>query len=141
VMVPAQDPDSWSTFGRIAIQAGPNRDGRVDDLARDKGATKRIDRGNSTQTGADRVGSARDGPGLSSSTRGTDRISRLATSNISSSHRGLHRIREDERTVKTAHLKPAWSNGPYEAGAFPRTGARRISSRPGENSPPKGRIH
>jgi NADPH:quinone reductase-like Zn-dependent oxidoreductase len=82
VMVPAQDPDSWSTFGRIAIQAGPNRDGRVDDLARDKGPTKRIDRGNSTQTGADRVGSARDGPGLSSGTRGTDCISGLSTSNI-----------------------------------------------------------
>ena len=28
-----QDPDSWSTRGRIAIQAGPNRDGRLDDLA------------------------------------------------------------------------------------------------------------
>ncbi len=28
----AQDPDSWSTRGRIAIQAGPNRDGRLDDL-------------------------------------------------------------------------------------------------------------
>ena len=31
--LPAQDPDSWSTRGRIAIQAGPNRDGRLDDLA------------------------------------------------------------------------------------------------------------
>src|SRR5258705_12197023 len=43
-----------------------------------RGATKRIDRGNSTQTGADRVGSALDGPGLSSRTRGTDSISRLS---------------------------------------------------------------
>jgi hypothetical protein len=32
-LLPAQDPDSWSTRGRIAIQAGPNRDGRLDDLA------------------------------------------------------------------------------------------------------------
>jgi hypothetical protein len=55
----------------------------------------------------------------------------------SSSHQGLHRISEDERTVKTAHLKPACHNGPYEAGGFQRTGTRRISSRPGENSPLK----
>src|SRR6266481_4022315 len=32
-LLPAQDPDSWSTRGRIAIQAGPNRDGCMDDLA------------------------------------------------------------------------------------------------------------
>ena len=31
--LPAQDPDSWSTCGCIAIQAGPDRDGRMDDLS------------------------------------------------------------------------------------------------------------
>jgi hypothetical protein len=29
----AQDPDSWSPRSGVAIQAGPNRDGRLDDLA------------------------------------------------------------------------------------------------------------
>jgi transposase len=31
--LPAQDPDSWSTRGGVAIQARANRDGRMDDLA------------------------------------------------------------------------------------------------------------
>jgi hypothetical protein len=30
----------------------------------------------------------------------------------------VRRVSEDERTVKTAHLKPDCSNGSYEAGAF-----------------------
>src|SRR5882757_3408772 len=50
------------------------------------------------------------------------------------SHRGLHRTSEDERTVKTAHLKPVCSNGPYTAEGFRRTGSRRISSWPGDIS-------
>src|SRR5260370_8021525 len=75
--------------------------------ATDEGATKRIDRGNSTQTGADRVGSPLERPGLSSSTRGTDSISRLNNQQHQVlPHRGLHWISEDETTVKTPHLKP-----------------------------------
>src|ERR1035437_7578016 len=54
------------------------------------------------------------------------------TINIKFSHRGLHRTSEDERTVKTAHLKPVYSNGPHTAEGFRRTGTRRISSWPGE---------
>jgi hypothetical protein len=51
------------------------------------------------------------------------------------SHRGLHWISIDERTVKTAYLKPVWSNGPYTAEGFRRIGtaaylimARRLIS-------------
>jgi hypothetical protein len=48
------------------------------------------------------------------------------------SHRGLHWISEDERTVRTACLKPVCRIGPYTAEGFQRTGARRISSWPGD---------
>src|SRR5467141_1549282 len=63
------------------------------------------------------------------------RVVSSVTINIKFSHRGLHRISEDERTVKTAHLKPVCSNGPYTAEGFRRTGTRRISSWPGDTSP------
>src|ERR1035441_6271853 len=57
---------------------------------------------------------------------------------IKFSHRGLHRTSEDERTVKTAHLKPDCRNGSYPAEVFCRTGTQRISSWPGD-TPPKNR--
>src|ERR1035441_1864252 len=57
---------------------------------------------------------------------------------IKFSHRGLHRTSEDERTVKTAYLKPDCRNGSYPAEVFCRTGTQRISSWPGD-TPPKNR--
>src|ERR1035441_2587515 len=56
------------------------------------------------------------------------------TINIKFSHRGLHRTSKDERTVTTAYLKPDCSNGSYPAEGFCRTGTRRISSWPGEQT-------
>jgi hypothetical protein len=80
------------------------------------------------------MGGAIEWPGLSGSSRASCCVASV-TIKIKFSHRGLHRTSKDERTVKTAHLKPVCSNGPYTAEGFRRTGTRRISSWPGETYP------
>jgi hypothetical protein len=39
-----QDSDSWSSCCRVAMQARQNRDGCLDDVARDEGVAERVDR-------------------------------------------------------------------------------------------------
>src|ERR1035437_10850455 len=64
--------------------------------------------------------------GLSGSSRASRRLAKQAIE-IKFSHRGLHRISKDERTVKTAYLKPDCRIGPYTAEAFCRTQVRGVS--------------
>jgi len=80
------------------------------------------------------MGGAIEWPGLSGSSRASCCVGKRNHQD-QFSHRRLHRTSKDERTVKTAHLKPVCSNGPYTAEGFRRTGTRRISSWPGETSP------
>jgi hypothetical protein len=80
------------------------------------------------------MGGAVEWPRLSGSSRASCRVGKL-TFNTKFSHRRLHRTSKDERTAKTAHLKPVCSNGSYTSEGFRRTGTRRISSWPGNTSP------
>jgi hypothetical protein len=96
-------------------------------------ATERVDRRHGEQAGADRTGSALKWSGLQSDSRrytGINRRNRLPPL----SHQSLHRASEDERTVRTACLKPVYRMGPYMAEGFLRTATRRISSWPGETT-------
>jgi hypothetical protein len=81
------------------------------------------------------MGRAIERPTLSGSSTTTRRLREAGAIKMEFSHRGLHWISIDERTVKTAYLKPVWSNGPYTAEGFRRIGtaaylimARRLIS-------------
>jgi hypothetical protein len=77
------------------------------------------------------MGGALNGPGLSGN-HGSSLCLAKPNDQHQVSRRGLHWISEDERTVRTACLKPVCRIGPYTAEGFQRTGARRISSWPGD---------
>ena len=114
----------------VAIKTRQDRDGRMANGARDEGTTQRLNYRHGEQAGADRMGGSRNGTGLPICSERTGSISEPT----SSSPRGLHRTSEDERTVTTACLKPVFRLGLQTAEGFLRTGTRRISSRPGEQT-------
>jgi len=68
------------------------------------------------------MGRAIERPTLSGSSTTNRRLKEAGAIKMEFSHRGLHRISIDERTVKMAYLKPVWSNGPYTVVRFRRTG-------------------
>ena len=78
------------------------------------------------------MGGALNGSGLSGSSGTTPCLAGITTQHIQFSQQGLHRASEDERTVRTACLKPVCRMGLHTAEGFQRTGTRRISSWPGE---------
>jgi hypothetical protein len=78
------------------------------------------------------MGSALKWSGLQSDSRRYTGINRRNKRFPPSLHQSLHRASEDERTVRTACLKPVYRMGPYMAEGFLRTATRRISSWPGE---------
>jgi hypothetical protein len=106
----------------------------MDDITREESATERVDRRYGEQAGADRMGSALKWSGLQSDSRCYTGVNRRNKRSTPVPHQSLHRASEDERTVRTACLKPVYRMGLYMAEAFLRTGTRRISSWPGETT-------
>ena len=103
----------------------------MDDITQEESATERVDRRYGEQAGADRMGSALKSSGLQSDSRCYTGVNGVRKDQPRFPHQGLHRASEDERTVRTACLKPVYRMGLYMAEAFLRTGTRRISSWPG----------
>ena len=78
------------------------------------------------------MGSALKRSGLQSDSRCYTGINRRNKRSTSDSLTKSASASEDERTVRTACLKPVYRMGPYMAEGFLRTATRRISSWPGE---------
>ena len=106
--------------------------GPMVDIPRDESTTERVDHRYGEQTGADRMGSALKRSGLQSDSRCYTGINRRNKRSTSDSLTKSASASEDERTVRTACLKPVYRMGPYMAEGFLRTATRRISSWPGE---------